>query len=154
MKTAADLLKEKGHKIISVSEDAKIIDAVKIMNEYNIGAILITDKDGNYVGIWTERDLMRNIVEDDFDLKNSKIKDFMITKLITSPSSATIYDLMDKFLGKRFRHMLIEEDGKIIGLLSIGDVIKADLNEKTKELEQLHAMVNWEYYDNWRWDKK
>ncbi len=154
MKTAADLLNEKGHKIISVSQDTKIIDAIKIMNEYNIGAILTTDENGDYVGIWTERDLMRNIVEEDFDIKTSVMKDYMITKLITSPSSATIYDLMDKFLGKRFRHMLIEENGKIIGLLSIGDVIKADLNEKTKELEQLHAMVNWEYYDNWRWEKK
>jgi high-affinity K+ transport system ATPase subunit B len=50
--------------------------------------------------------------------------------------------------------MLIEEDGKIVGLLSIGDVIKADLNAKTKELQELHAMVNWDYYDNWRWEKK
>ncbi len=154
MKTAADLLKEKGHKIISVSQNAKVIDAIKIMNEHNIGAILTTDENGDYIGIWTERDLMHNVVEEDFDIKTSVMKDYMITKLITSPSSATIYDLMDKFLGKRFRHMLIEENGKIIGLLSIGDVIKADLNEKTKELEQLHAMVNWEYYDNWRWEKK
>ena len=154
MKTAADLLNEKGHKIISVSQDAKVIDAIKIMNEHNIGAILTTDENGDYIGIWTERDLMHNVVEEDFDIKTSVMKDYMITKLITSPSSATIYDLMDKFLGKRFRHMLIEENGKIIGLLSIGDVIKADLNEKTKELEQLHAMVNWEYYDNWRWEKK
>ncbi len=154
MKTAADLLKEKGHKIISVSQNAKVIDAIKIMNEHNIGAILTTDENDDYIGIWTERDLMHNVVEEDFDIKTSVMKDYMITKLITSPSSATIYDLMDKFLGKRFRHMLIEENGKIIGLLSIGDVIKADLNEKTKELEQLHAMVNWEYYDNWRWEKK
>jgi hypothetical protein len=49
------------------------------------------------------------------------------------------------------RHLLIEKNGEFIGVLSSGDVMKANLNEKTKELEELNAMVSWEYYENWRW---
>ena len=59
--------------------------------------------------------------------------------------------LKDKFLGLKLRHLLIEKEGKYIGLLSIGDVIKASIQEKDQELKNLNAMVSWEYYENWRW---
>jgi len=79
------------------------------------------------------------------------IGDYMNTGLQSAPHTSTIYNLMDKFLGKRLRHLLIEKDGKYIGLLSAGDVSKAQLADKTEELTKLNAMVGWEYYENWRW---
>mgnify|MGYP001979115336 CR=1 FL=1 len=64
----------------------------------------------------------------------------------------SIYSLMDQFLGLRFRHFPVEKDGEFIGLLSIGDVLKACLHEKTQEFEELHGMVSWEYYEEWKWN--
>ncbi len=152
MKTAEDLLKEKGTEIISVNPDAVIQEAVKVMNERKIGGIAIKEGD-KIVGIWTERDLLRNVAEDTFDYKTTPIKNVMQTDLLTANYDESIYTLMDKFLGEKIRHLFIVKDGKFIGLLSIGDVVKANLNEKTKELEELNAVFNWDYYNNWRWRK-
>jgi len=153
MKTAGDIVNEKGNDVFSISVNATIQDALKLMVAKKIGAVLI-EHDGEIVGIWTERDLLRNSILDDFDVKKSRIGDFMTKKLVKADASENIYRMMDKFLGLRLRHLPVEKDGKIIGLLSAGDVIKAALLAKTKEFDELNELVSWEYYENWRWSKK
>lgn len=153
MITAETILGEKDFTMISTSSDTLIKDALKVMTENNIGSMLVRNGD-NIVGIWTERDLMRNVIDDTCDVNTAKIGDHMTTQLRSAPHDSSIYQLLDIFLGKRFRHLLIEKDGEYIGLLSMGDVIKASLNEKTKELTQLKATVSWEYYENWKFKKK
>ncbi|MEN8155104.1 MAG: CBS domain-containing protein [Acidobacteriota bacterium] len=150
MKLSEEIIYEKGTKIISVDIDTTISEAIRVMLENKIGAILVKDGE-EFVGIWTERDLMRNVYQDKLDPETARIKDHMTKDIISAPSTDTIFNLMDKFLGKRLRHLLIEKDGKAIGLLSIGDVIKATLQEKTKELNELKAMVSWDYYEDWKW---
>jgi len=152
MKRAQDLISEKGADLITIASDATIQDAIKLMVAKKIGAILINE-DEKIIGIWTERDLLRNSLVDTFDPNNSRIGDFMTKELITVDVSENIYRMMDKFLGLRLRHLPVEKEGKIIGLLSAGDVIKAALYEKTKEFDDLNEMVSWEYYENWRWSK-
>ena len=153
MKRAQDLIDEKGGDLITISSDATIQDAIKLMVAKKIGAILIHEEDDRIAGIWTERDLLRNSLVDSFDPSTSRIGDFMTKELITADVSENIYRLMDKFLGLRLRHLPVEKDGKIIGLVSAGDAIKAALYDKTKEFDDLNEMVSWEYYENWRWSK-
>ncbi len=153
MITAAEILENKGGIIISVDIEVTVADALKVMLEKKIGAVLI--QDGNEIkGIWTERDLMKNVVTDGFYSKTTKIKDVMTTKLISSPYTETLYKLMDKCLGMRLRHLLIEKDGKYIGLLSAGDITRAHLMQKTSEIEELNKIADMDYYDNWKWNKK
>ena len=121
------------------------------MVENKIGAVLIMEGK-RIAGIWTERDLMRHTVEEQFDAQNARIGDYMVSDVQFAGHDDSIYELMDKFLGLRFRHLPIEQDGKFIGLLSIGDVLKACLYEKTREFEKLHGMVNWDYYEEWKWE--
>jgi CBS domain-containing protein len=149
MQNAADILRLKGGEIISVGVEATIADALELMIEHKVGATLIA-QDGRYVGIWTERDLMRQALAPGFDPRAAKIRDHMVTGLRTAPHGDTAYQLMDKFLGLRLRHLLVEKDGEFIGVLSVGDVIKTCLQEKTHELQDLHAVVSWEYYEEWR----
>lgn len=153
MYTAENILYEKGHKIISTDKETLIKDALKLMVENKIGSMVVTDND-KIAGIWTERDLMRNVIDESFNLDNAKIGDHMTTSLRSAPHDASLIQLLDIFLGKRFRHLLIEKNGEFIGILSMGDVIKADLNKKTAELKELKATVSWEYYENWRFEKK
>ncbi len=150
MKNAEKLVKDKDKKLVSVSRDTVIYDALKIMVDKGIGAILVQEGD-QIVGIWTERDLMRNTLLQDFDPNTAKVSDYMSTQLVSVPHTANLYNLQDKFLGKRLRHLLVEKEGEYIGLLTPGDVMRADLNLKTSELKQLNAIVSWEYYENWRW---
>ncbi len=153
METAKNMVAGKHHEIVSVPLGTKIITALEIMNQKKVGAILIT-RDEKIIGIWTERDLMRNILKADFDLNSALIDDYMTTQLVTAPHTDTVYNLMDKFLGLRLRHLLIEENGQIIGIVSGGDVMKCVIHDKDAELRQLNSMVSWDYYEDWRWVPK
>jgi len=153
MFTAEKIINEKSHDIVSVSPDSTVADALKIMLEKKIGAIAIKDGE-QYIGIWTERDLMKNVVTEGFFSKTSKIKDFMSTDLKTAQFDESVFALQDKMLGERVRHLFIVKEEKIIGILSTGDIIKTILNDKNKELKDLNAIVNFDYYENWKFVKK
>jgi len=153
MKTAKDLLNEKDIQPISVTPDSTIHSALLKMSANKIGAMLVEDETG-IIGIYTERDLLKNSAKEDFDPKKAIISDYMTSNLIKVTHDTTIYKMMDIFLGKRIRHLLVEENDQIIGLLSTGDVVKADLMSKTQELENLNKIVSFEYYSNWQWKKK
>jgi len=153
MLTAGDILNNKGGKIVGVGIESTVAEALQVMLENRIGAILVKEGD-EIIGIWTERDLMKNVVTDGFYSKKTKIKEVMTTKLVSSPHSDSLYQLMDKCLGMRLRHLLIEKDGKFIGILSSGDITRAHLMKKTEELDELNKMANWDYYEDWKFTKK
>jgi signal-transduction protein with cAMP-binding, CBS, and nucleotidyltransferase domain len=150
---AEAIIKEKGRELIRISAEATIHEALIVMINTNVGAILV-ERDGRIVGIWTERDLLRDTVKAGFSPAGCRIGDYMVSPVISAPHTDTVYNLMDKFLGLRISHLIVEKQGEIIGLLSVGDVMKATLSEKTGELERLNAMVSWDYYENWRWQPK
>jgi len=77
----------------------------------------------------------------------------MTEELISAKHDDTVYSLLDKFIGLRKRHLLIDKEGTNIGLISSGDAIRASLAEKDRELKELNAYISWEYYDNWRWER-
>jgi len=149
MRLAIDLLLEKDRPMISVTPETTLFDALQIMVENNIGAIVISEND-RVTGIWTERDLMHAAAKADFNPQTVLIKDYMRTGLKTVNFDEPIYKLQDRILGMFVRHLFVVKDEKIIGLLSAGDITRACLLERTKELES----VSWEYYENWRWERK
>ena len=151
MKTAEDIIEAKGGNVVSVTPTTTIHAALKVMVENKIGAVLIVDEE-RIAGIWTERDLMRNTLTEWFNPKVAQIKNYMVSDVQFASHDDSIYDLMDKFLGLRLRHLPIERDGEFIGLLSIGDVLKACLHEKTLEFEKIYGMVSWDYYEEWKWE--
>ena len=150
MKTAEDIVREKGGRMVSVSGQTTIHDALRTMIDSKVGAVLITDDDRT-VGIWTSRDLMRNAILPDFDPSKAVVRDYMTKPLLSAPHTDTPYNMMDKFLGLRINHLLIEKEGRYIGILSSGDVMKAVIQDKSEELAQLRSMVSWDYYEEWRW---
>jgi signal-transduction protein with cAMP-binding, CBS, and nucleotidyltransferase domain len=151
MKRAEDILSEKGGKLINIPHDTVIYDALTYMIQKKVGAIIVT-KDNRAVGIWTSRDLMRNTVAPGFDAKTSRVEEYMSKPLLSAPHTDTAYNLMDKFLGLRINHLLVEKDGEYIGLLSSGDVMKSIIQAKTDELDQLNTIVSWDYYEEWKWE--
>ena len=150
METAKNMVEGKGREIVSVPVGTTLFAALEKMNQNKVGSILVT-RDEKIIGIWTERDLMQDIIKEGFDLKHALIEDYMTTRLIFAPHTDTVFNLMDKFLGLRIRHLFIEEDGNIIGLVSGGDVMKCVIHEKDTELKQLNSMVSWDYYEDWKW---
>ncbi len=153
MATAEELIQEKGVKVFTVSPDERIRTILETLVANNIGSIVVMEKN-KVVGIWTERDLMRNILTEGFDINTARVGDFMTTRLVTARHSDPHYVLMDKFLGRRIRHLLIEKNGRFIGMLSIGDVVKSTLRGEFEELKKQRKETSWEYYEEWGWNPK
>ncbi|MBU0661778.1 CBS domain-containing protein [Patescibacteria group bacterium] len=153
MITAEKLLKEKNREMVCISFDRTIRDALRLMNEQNIGAILVK-KEGKIVGIWTERDLLHNMNLPEFDPNTDLIGDYMTTPLYTTAHSTSVLKIKEMFLGLFIRHVIVEKDGDYIGLLSIGDVLRASLMEQDRQIKVLNKIASWEYYENWGWPRK
>ncbi len=154
MKTAQDILKEKKMpKMVTISEDSTIYEAVSLMVKNKIGAILISNEEA-IKGIWTERDYLKNTMEPGFDPKTARIGDYMKTDLISAAHDTPVIKLQEKFLGLYIRHILIKKKKKYIGMLSVGDIIRANLLAKDGEIRHLNKIASWEYYENWSWGRK
>ena len=152
MQTAEDILKEKKRDMITASPDQTVRDVLEIMHANRIGAMLVKRAD-KVVGIWTERDLARDILIPGFDIDTARVGEHMTTKLYTAPHDTPILKLQEMFLGLFVRHILIVQKRKTVGLLSIGDVLRAGLLEKDLQIRKLTAVAGWEYYENWGWDR-
>ena len=152
MRTAEEILKEKNREMVCVSSNKTVRDALRLMNDNNIGAILVKKED-QIVGIWTERDLLHNINMPGFNPDTNLIGDYMTTELHTTAHDTSILKIKEMFLGLFIRHILIEKDGIYIGLLSIGDVLRASLIEQDRQIKSLNKIASWEYYENWGWHR-
>lgn len=149
IRTARDILKDKGGHMVTANSDATIYQALTIMTQNRVGSIVVLEEE-KIVGIWTERDLMFRVMEEGFNPKTARLKDNMSVNIISANIEEQAYQLMDKFLGRRIRHLFIEDGGEYVGLLSVGDVMKANLQLKNEEFEELNQMVSLEYYENWK----
>lgn len=135
--------------MVTVSTEATVYQAVKIMTQNRVGSVVIVDE-GRIAGIWTERDLMYRVLAEDFDSKTELISNSMTRQLISANIDEQAIQLYDKFLGRRIRHLLIEENGEYVGILSVGDVMRANLQQSAEEYRELNEMVSLEYYENWK----
>lgn len=153
MKYAGDILQGKNTEMIAADADQTVMEALRVMVEKNIGAILVRDG-GRIVGIWTEKDFVRNSLQAGFDPKTTRIGEVMTPTLHTAAYDTPIPKLQEMYLGLYTRYVMIEKEGRYIGLLSIGDVLRANLLEKDRELKNLNTLVSWDYYEDWRWDPK
>ena len=150
MKTAEELLIKGNRTLVTVPPESTLHVAIRKMVQNKIGSILV-ESEGKIIGIWTERDLLRCSLDTQFNPQKAIIKDNMQTDLHYASHKETIYQLMDKFLGLRIRHMLIKKKDRFIGMLSSGDIIQEALKEKANELQKLNQVFSWEYYENWNW---
>jgi signal-transduction protein with cAMP-binding, CBS, and nucleotidyltransferase domain len=153
MNTAEDIVIDKNMQILSIPHDATVLSACRMMVEHKIGAVVV-EKNKESVGIWTERDLLRNIAEEGFDPKTAKVGDYMSSPIHTAPYNTHIHKLEEMFLGLFVRHLVIEKEGHYIGFISIGDVLRAGLLEKDRKFREINALVSWDYYENWKWGRK
>jgi signal-transduction protein with cAMP-binding, CBS, and nucleotidyltransferase domain len=153
MKTAQDIISDQKRDLVTVRPEQTVREALERMQMNRIGAVLVKRGD-RIVGIWTERDLAHHVLKRGFDIDTALIGDHMSTEICTVSDGTPILKLQEMFLGLFTRHILVMRRRKIIGLLSIGDVLRASLLEKDSQIKDLNAVASWEYYENWGWDRK
>ena len=116
-------------------------------------AVLIA-RQGSYLGIWTERDLMKNVILEGFDPRTTKVSEHMSFPLKTAHHTDDLFQLIAKFIDYDTRHLLIEKEGTYIGVLYAKDVIRVGFAERSKQLDNLDDMVSLEFYENWKRRKR
>lgn len=140
MKNVRQILNNKGYDIYSISSDAKVFDALKIMAEKDVGALLVTDE-GKVNGIFSERDYARKVVLKGKSSKETEIKEVMSSRVIYVKPSMNADECMALLLNKRIRHLPVFENNTIIGLISIGDVVKAVIEDKEILINDLEEYI-------------
>lgn len=134
------VLKQKGQDIWYVSPDACVYDAIEIMAEKYVGALLVV-ADGNLVGVVSERDYARKVILQGKSSKQTQVKEIMTSPAIFVTPEHTVEDSMRIMTDKHIRHLPVVEDGKILGVVSIGDLVKWMISAQQQTISQLHSYI-------------
>jgi len=144
MSTIREVLDRKGHNVLTVSSDTSVLDAIRNMSEANIGAIVVCD-DAAPLGIFTERDYLRKIALEGRSSSTTQVAEVMSSPLITAPPDESTRTAMETMTECRCRHLVIVDGEEMVGIVSLGDLVKHLLNEAETEVEQLSGYIAGSY---------
>ncbi len=141
MKSVKQLLSSKGHEVWSIKPQDSMFDAIKLMADKEIGALLVMDT-SKLVGIVTERDYARKVVLQGKSSKQTPVKEVMTTNVLCARPEQTVEECMALMTDKRVRHLPVLEGEKVVGLISMGDLVKAIIEEQQFIIEQLEHYIS------------
>jgi CBS domain-containing protein len=141
LQLVGDLLNDKGTDIVSIGPDAAVAQAVDLMTERGIGSLLVMD-DGLLRGIVTERDYTRKIVAGGMSIEDSRVGDIMTVDVYTTDIEQNIDECMMLMTEKRIRHLPVVDGDKVLGIISIGDLMKAIISDNQRALGTLDQLTD------------
>ncbi len=145
MITVKDMLDQKGHKAWTIGPDAKVFEALELMAKKGIGALIVVDKDDEVIGILSERDYARKIILMGRQSQDTPVRDIMTREVYGVHMETTADECMALMTDKHFRHLPVCKDGKLAGVISIGDVVKAIMTEQKVTIENLENYIMGKY---------
>lgn len=141
MKLVKHLLGTKGQDIISIDPDASVLDAIKLMADKTIGSLLVMRSDA-MLGIVTERDYARKVIVKGRSSESTQVSEIMTSDVFCVAPERTVNDCMSVMTEKRIRHLPVVEDDKVVGVISIGDLVQAIIADQKDEIEQLEHYIS------------
>lgn len=142
MKTLQQMLDEKKHKeVISIASNRPVYDALVILAEYKIGALVVLNE-GSLVGILSERDYAREVVLQGRSSKTTQVSEIMTSNVLCGKPEDTSESAMQLMSEKRIRHLPVVENGKVIGMLSMGDLVKETIAHQQALIKQLESYIH------------
>jgi CBS domain-containing protein len=141
VKLIKHLLDRKGRQIIAVKPDASVLDAIRLMAEKNIGALLVMEG-GRLLGIMSERDYARKVVVKGRASDSTPVSDIMSANVVTTSSTETVNTCMALMTDRRIRHLPVVDDGVVVGVISIGDLVQAIIADQQEAIEQLEQYIS------------
>ena len=136
-----NVLQHKGHDIISVAPDNSLQEVAKTLRENKIGAVLVCEKAGRMCGVLSERDIIIAIAKHGGVILEGKVAEFMTEGVYTCSLDDKIKTVMEQMTRRRVRHLPVVEDGNVVGMISIGDVVKQRMAETEAESEALKTYI-------------
>lgn len=144
MSTIREVLDRKGHNVLTVTSDSSVLDAIRSMSQANIGSVVISDG-AEPLGIFTERDYLRKIALEGRKSDSTTVAEVMSAPLITAPPDESTRDAMETMTECRCRHLVVMDGDEMVGVVSLGDLVKHLLNEAETEVEQLSGYIAGSY---------
>ena len=141
MKLVQQLLDRKGDEVISIVQDASVFDAIKLMADRGVGSLLVMEGD-ELKGIVTERDYARKVIIKGRSSESTPVADIMTTELVTASPTQSVNDCMTLMSERRIRHLPVVVDGRVAGMISIGDLVQAIISDQKEEIEQLGSYIS------------
>ena len=140
MKLVRHVLQSKGSSVVSVSPSASVLDAIKLMAEKGIGALVVMEGT-KLAGMVTERDYARKVILKDKSSHNTPVSDIMSDKVYTAALDDSVDKCMNTMTDRRIRHLPVVSGGKVVGMISIGDLVKAVIADQREAIEQLEHYI-------------
>jgi len=140
MKTIAEILQDKGRDIWSISPDATVYEAIELMAVKGIGALIVLEA-GNTVGMLSERDYARKVILKGRSSKDTSVREIMSSPVIFSDTDKSVEECMELMTEKHIRHLPVLNGGKLVAVISIGDLVKAIIDEQKFVIEQLESYI-------------
>ncbi len=140
MEIVSDILKEKGHEVLSVTPETSVFEALKLMADKNVGSLLVLKND-ELIGLFSERDYARKVILKGKSSKDTPVNEIMSSRVVYVRPSQTIEECMALMTDKRVRHLPVFKDKQLVGLISIGDVVKAIISEHEFLIHQLENYI-------------
>lgn len=137
----SDILKVKGHDIVSLAVGEPVAAAVALLAEHHIGSVLILDDNGSIVGILSERDICLALNIEKERVLQMRVGDLMTRDVATCSPDHDVAAIMGLMTAQRFRHVPVVENGKLVGIVSIGDVVKSRIEEAEAEVDALRRYI-------------
>ena len=139
--TVAAILSEKGREVVTTSAMASIAGAVDALAKHKIGALVVVDETDHIIGIISERDIVRAIAEKGEKVLTTPLSTVMTRTVVTCSETETVNDVMTRMTRGRFRHLPVVENGHLSGIISIGDVVRARIEQVEREAEDMRAYI-------------
>ena len=137
----ADVLRAKGSEVATVPPKVSVTGLLEDLARYNVGALVVVDEAGTLVGIVSERDVVRRLDERGSELLTAPVSDIMTSPVVTCEPGDAVDGLAEIMTERRIRHMPVLEDGRLIGIVSIGDVVKSRIRQLESDREQLESYI-------------
>ena len=144
MSKVSEIIEHKGGMVLSVDVGETVFAAISLMAQVNIGAVLVQEND-TISGIFTERDYLQKIALQSLSSKDTKVGDVMTSPVISADPGDSVQKCMETMTTCHCRHLPVVDDGKLLGIVSIGDLVKKMLDEKQKEVENLNQYITGTY---------
>jgi CBS domain-containing protein len=135
------ILADKGVDVVTIEPTATLTEAVALLAQNRIGAVVVTGADRRVIGILSERDIVRTLAARGREALAEPVSDSMTRKVVTCAETETIVDIMERMTAGKFRHVPVLEQGRLIGIVSIGDVVKSRLEEMARESDALRDYI-------------
>jgi len=144
MSIVSEILENKGGMVLSVDINESVLSAINLMAQVNIGAVLVQEND-TISGIFTERDYLQKIALKSLSSKQTRVGDVMTTPVVSAEPTDSVQQCMETMTTCRCRHLPVVHNGELLGIVSIGDLVKKLLEEKEIEVEQLSQYITGTY---------